>query len=47
MQSEELAAVLTIAAHLTDHLAAISIWEPDVVVGEVGDIEEALRFIGI
>jgi hypothetical protein len=46
VEPEELAAVLAHAAHLTDDFAVVAVQEPDVVVGEIGDVQQPLLPVG-
>ena len=45
MQAEELPAVFAHGSELTDHLAILTVDEPDMVVGQVRDVEIALTLV--
>src|SRR5262249_48817692 len=46
VEPEELAAVPPNTAHLTDVFAVVTFQEPDVVVGEIGDVKQPLLLVG-
>ena len=46
VQTEELAAVFAHAAHLADDFAVFAVKEPDVVIGQIGNIQEPLLLVG-
>src|SRR5438445_10155785 len=45
MEPEELAAVFAHLAHLSQDLAVLAIEEPDVVVGEIGNVQQPLFLV--
>src|SRR5579864_6363570 len=46
VEPEELASVFAHASHLADDLAVLAVEEPDVVIGEVGNVQELLLLVG-
>ena len=45
MQPEELAAVFAHLPHLAQNLAVLTVEKPDVVVGQIGDVQQPLLLV--